>query len=68
MVLVLYHFVKSRLPLLHQFLPLDPRSGLFYSLLSDTAMPEREPSFFLNSAAAGWIVLKFQNAYCPVSC
>ena len=42
--------------------------SLFHSFLSDVAVTGREPSLFLNPAAAGWIFLKFQNTYCPISC
>ena len=68
LVSVLYHFLKSPLPLLHQFLHLDHWLSLFHALPSDVAVTGREPSLFLNPTAADWTTLKSQNAYCPVSC
>ena len=67
LVSVLYHFLKSLLPLLHQFLHLEYWLSLFHALPSDVAVTGKEPSLFLNPVAAGWTTLKSQSAYCPIS-
>ena len=60
--------LKATTALTSQFLHLDHWLSLSYALPSDVAVTRREPSLFLNPAAAGWTTLKSQSAYCPVSC
>ena len=68
LVSALYHFLKSPLPRLHQFLHFDNWLSLFHALPSDVAVTGREPSLFVNPAAAGWTTLKSESAYFQVSC
>ena len=58
LVSVLYHFLKSLLPGLYQFLHLDHWLSLFHALPFDVAVTGKEISLFRTFAAASWTTSK----------